>query len=78
MYTCYIQSFKILSSFCSWAGWFESYLFENPEDTFLHDVAQMIKTKQRSVVNFVLIYHQNRNVEKDIQGNKKHPDSNTL
>ena len=30
MYTCYIQSFKILASFCSWADWFESYLFENP------------------------------------------------
>ena len=29
MYTCYIQSFKILASFCSWAGWFESYLVEN-------------------------------------------------
>ena len=30
MYTCYIQSCKILASFCSWAGWFESYLVENP------------------------------------------------
>ena len=30
MYTCYTQSFKILASFCSLAGWFESYLFENP------------------------------------------------
>ena len=30
MYTCYIQSFKILASFCSWAGWFKSYLVENP------------------------------------------------
>ena len=29
MYTCYIQSFKILASFCSWAGWFESDLVEN-------------------------------------------------
>ena len=29
MYTCYIQSFKIVPSFCSWAGWFESYLVEN-------------------------------------------------
>ena len=25
MYTCFIQSFKILTSFCSSAGWFESY-----------------------------------------------------
>ena len=30
MYTCYIQSFKILSNFCSWAGWFKCYLVENP------------------------------------------------
>ena len=30
MYTCYIQSFKILASFCSWAGWFECFLVENP------------------------------------------------
>ena len=30
MYTCYIKKFKILTSFCSWAGWFESYLVENP------------------------------------------------
>ena len=30
MYTCYIQSFNILASFCSWAGWFECYLVENP------------------------------------------------
>ena len=30
MYTCSIQSFKILASFCSWAGWFKSYLVENP------------------------------------------------
>ena len=29
MYTCYIQSFKILASFCSWAGCFESYMVEN-------------------------------------------------
>ena len=29
MYTCYIQSFKTLASFCSWAGWFESYLVKN-------------------------------------------------
>ena len=25
-----IQSFKILASFCSWTGWFECYLVENP------------------------------------------------
>ena len=42
MYTCYIQSFKILASFCSWAGWVECNLFENPEDMFSRDVAQLI------------------------------------
>ena len=31
MYTCYVQSFKILASFCSCVGWFESYLVENPQ-----------------------------------------------
>ena len=30
MCTCYIQSFKILASFCSWAGCFETCLVENP------------------------------------------------
>ena len=30
IYTCYIQSFYIIASFCSWAGWFESYLVEHP------------------------------------------------
>ena len=28
-YTCYIQSFKTLASFCIWAAWFESYLVAN-------------------------------------------------
>ena len=27
---CYIQSFKVLASSCTWAAWFESYLVENP------------------------------------------------
>ena len=30
MYTCYIQSLKILASFCSWADWFEPNLVESP------------------------------------------------
>ena len=30
MYTCCIQSFKILASFYSWAGWFEYCMVENP------------------------------------------------
>ena len=29
MYTCSIQRFKFLVCFCSWPGWFESYLDEN-------------------------------------------------
>ena len=29
MHTCYIQSLWILTSRCSWAGWFESYLVKN-------------------------------------------------
>ena len=33
MYTCYIQSFKILASFRSWAGWFESYLVKKKTKT---------------------------------------------
>ena len=36
MYTCYIQSFKILATFCSWAGWFESFsVWESPKTWFL-------------------------------------------
>ena len=34
MYTCYIQSFKILASFCNWEGWFECYCLKIPEDVF--------------------------------------------
>ena len=30
MYTCYIQSFKIVASFCSWAGCFGPYLVKCP------------------------------------------------
>ena len=37
--TLYIQSFTTLASFYSWAGWCESYLVANPEDTFSLDVA---------------------------------------
>ena len=29
MYTCYILSFKILASFCNWAGWFDAYVVTN-------------------------------------------------
>ena len=44
MNTCYIQSFKIQASFCSWAGWFESYRSNIPEDMFSCDVAQYAQT----------------------------------
>ena len=37
----YIQNFKPLASLCSWAGWFESYRIENPEDRFSCDVAHL-------------------------------------
>ena len=32
----------ILASICSWAGRFESYLVENPEDRFSPDVAHLV------------------------------------
>ena len=35
----YIWNFKPLASFCGCAGWFESYLVENPEDRFSRDMA---------------------------------------
>ena len=31
-----------LAYFCSWAGWFESYLVKHPEDWFSRDGAQII------------------------------------
>ena len=37
MYTC--SDFKILASFCSWAGWFEFHRVI-PEDIFSRDAAQ--------------------------------------
>ena len=44
MYTCSIQSFKILASFCSWADWFECYLVKIAEDLFSRYVAQFYTT----------------------------------
>ena len=37
-----IQNFKLLASFNGCAGWFESYLVENPEDSFSRYETQMI------------------------------------
>ena len=42
-YTCHIQNFKTLASFCTWAGWFESYLVGNLKDSFSRDVAHFIQ-----------------------------------
>ena len=50
MYTCYIQRFKTLASFCSETGWFESYLVENPRRHILCDVAQIYFIKFISTV----------------------------
>ena len=36
-----ISEISRLASFWSWAGWFESYLIDNPEDRFSHDVARI-------------------------------------
>ena len=47
MYTCSIKSFKILASFCSWAGWFKSYLVAKPEDMFPDDVTHIMMKKRK-------------------------------
>ena len=39
--TCYSQNFKPLTSLYNWAGWFESYLVEHPEDRFSLDEAHI-------------------------------------
>ena len=36
----------MLASLCSWAGRFESYLVENPEDRFSHDKLNYILGKK--------------------------------
>ena len=40
--SCYNITFKILASFCSWAGRFEFYLVTNPEGRVSYDVAHSI------------------------------------
>ena len=37
-----MQNLKPLASLCSWAGRFESYLVENPEDRFSSDEPQLL------------------------------------
>ena len=41
--TCHERDFIFLASLCSWAGWFESHFFENPEDRFSCNEAHMTK-----------------------------------
>ena len=48
IYRCYILNFKTLASLSCWAGRFESYLVENPEDGFSRDKAHFISTCPRS------------------------------
>ena len=38
----YIWNFKTVAILCFWAGWFESFLFENPKDRFSRDEAHII------------------------------------
>ena len=42
-----ISSFVIslfLAILCSWAGWFESHFFPNPDDSFSHATAYIFPT----------------------------------
>ena len=48
IYSFYIRNLKPLGSLYSWAGRFESYLVENPEDTFSHDEVQIQATISRN------------------------------
>ena len=44
-----------LTCLCSWAGWFESYLVENPDDRFFRDEAHVtFYTTQCTMENFLL------------------------
>ena len=38
----YIRNFKLLASFCGFAGRFESYLVEKPGDRFTRDEVQLV------------------------------------
>ena len=40
--TCYKRNFNFLASLCSWAGWFESRYYGNPEDRFSRDEAHLM------------------------------------
>ena len=42
---------RLLTSLCSWAGRFESYLVENPEDRFSRDGAHLIHSFLQSEQN---------------------------
>ena len=53
----YTRNFKPLPSFCGWAGGFESYLVENPEDRFSRDGAhfKFIRQSQAKVKTATVI-----------------------
>ena len=53
-YTCSIQSFEILASFCSWAGCLNLTWLKIPEDTFLRDVAHLICQELFVYLTFVV------------------------
>ena len=44
--TCLKRYFNILTSLCSWAGWFESHLVENPADRFSRDEAHTVLSQR--------------------------------
>ena len=44
-----------LASFWSWTGRFESYLVENPEDRFSHDVADIIEPEHVKTNKFTCL-----------------------
>ena len=56
IYTCYIQSLKILACFCGCAGRFVSYLVANPEDRFSRDEAHIICKNSNYIL--MLVYTQ--------------------
>ena len=56
---CILAITKVSRFFCSWTGWFESYLVANPEDRLSHDVAYMIKHNKGDKLNtyYSLLLH---------------------
>ena len=65
MYTCSIQCFKILANFCSWAGWFESDLFENHQRHVFAWFGSYLKVESWKILIFILGIYQADSVESD-------------